>query len=385
MTLHPNLILLALISCCLILFYFAFSVNLRENERRRKIDGLSEALVENDSIGKLLNGSAIDNIPALKILTNNESVATANRCSETPIRVGDKADDHDCISVCANLNAKSINVGDGDEYIVNDTQLKRGGYCKLGRRPNCNMTTTRAFMTLNSIVCKSKFPRVFGGETGDTVLACNNTKINDPNNALWDNKLGRVVTSDNVEPNFDENESYFGVYRYVCRINGTDDNNNRYVQHPFERLQPIRNYCAGALNSAHPEVTTVFDESGRNYRCDCGNPKRTRVTNMYKNDPTTMCIDQDKAASSREHDSRGKKLLRIPYNCFTIKSKVTSVARMLPCPGTQFLEGNSEFSVAQFNYDPNDGEYESLTEHPNQREIGNVKFTDRKGQNIYVV
>lgn len=54
-------------------------------------------------------------------------------------------------------------------------KLTNGIYCSLGPRPNSNPRTTTTMMTINSVVCRSKYPNLFGGTNVNHIAACKNS------------------------------------------------------------------------------------------------------------------------------------------------------------------------------------------------------------------
>ncbi|AUQ43976.1 pif-2 [Esparto virus] len=336
-----------------ILLFYSFKTNIsRQNEDTAK-------KLANDKISALLNGSGINNIPNLNIVSTNPIVSKANECGKGPVYVGTTTSDRECVQTCANSTASSINVSKNDTYIYNDTILTSGAYCIIGPRPLCNMNTSYAMMTINSVVCQSKFPEIVGGVYGSTMVACNNQTINDPQNYLWDyqsNKRFDPLTTQIQDANEILPD---GTYRFRCHFNGVDVQQNKYIAHPFNRFQPIRNYCASATFAAHPNVKTVFDDDNSgSYTCDCGNYDETRLKNIHTGNPMTLC-----SAMSYEvkNDVRSRQLLTVPYRCFTLFSPISDIGRYPPCPNEQLTREGSQYGsvVIPFSYNT-----EVPIEHP---------------------
>lgn len=170
-------VFLILLILSYILLYFRF-VDDHELVSRRKAEYPSL----NDNLRGLTNANGINNIPGITINTNNDQLQMANSCAKGPVRVSDHFDDYDCIETCSSSNAYANVVDEQNEIYVENKKLNHGTYCVLGRRPLCNPRTTIVMKTVNSVVCRSKFPNLFGGKTGNDIVACKNTKINDPLN-----------------------------------------------------------------------------------------------------------------------------------------------------------------------------------------------------------
>lgn len=320
--------------------------------------------LENDKIQSLLNGSGINNIPQLNIVSTNSAVTKANSCGAGPVLISDKTDgfyDIDCVKLCANSSAKALIVHGDEDYIYDSSKLNTGTYCKIGPKPECNMNTTYAIMTINSVTCLSKFPRLVGGPLGNTIVACNNSKIYDPQNYLFDYKyLTRFDPFTTIVSSEDELLPT-GEYRFRCKYNGVDDNENNYIEHPYDRLHPIINYCASNIYRAHPDVKTIFRKTivyPLLYECDCGNYNETRVKHIFPDDKTSQCLS---LSMSLQPDVKKRKLAIVPYKCFTLFSNLNDVGRLLPCPPEQFTrKGNKATSVTI----PLNTTDDALIEHP---------------------
>lgn len=336
-----------------LLLYYSFDKNLQERN-----EDLAQKLA-NDKIQSLMNGSGINNIPQLNIITANPNIAKANACQKGPLYIGTNGTDQDCIRTCTNSSASVINVDEGETYIYESTILQSGAHCIIGPRPQCNMKTSYAMMTVNSVVCRSKFPDIVNGPVGNTIVACNNRQINDPQNYLWDYKYNKKfdpLTSDDI---LDSNELLSdGSYRFRCKFNGYDVRQNKYIEHPYNRFHPFRNYCASQIYAAHPDVKTVINTETGTFECDCGNFDETRVKHMDPNDKTSLCSNVSKEIKT---DVRNRQIMTVPYKCFTLFSPIEDVGKYLPCPDDQFTRDGSQTSFVTV---PFSVKTSALIEHP---------------------
>lgn len=212
-------------------------------------------------------------------------------------------------------------------------------------------------MTLNNITCHSKFPNIFGGETGNQIVACKNHNINHPNNVLWDYKEKREGNPwyTNI---IDENEMYNEDFRFKCKFDGIDDHLNKYIQHPMNRFHPIKNYCAGLLINAPTEIKTVFSPNGQTYVCDCGDFQETRVKLMYPEILNSQCADKSLEIKTIEKD---KQKISIPYKCFNLFSPITDILKYPPCPAEMFTNNGTIINAVNFEFTTNKN---ALIEHP---------------------
>lgn len=300
----------------------------------------------NGKLEALLNGSGINNIPNLNIITTNVALSKANACGKGPVYIGKTGTDKDCVRTCANSTASVINVADGETYIYESSVLHSGANCIIGPRPECNMKTSFAMMTINSIICRSKFPDLLGGSLGTSVVACNNRQITDPQNYLWDYKYNikfNPLTTNILDTNEILND---GSFRFRCKFNGYDIRQNQYIQHPNNRFQPFRNYCASEIYAAHPNVKIVMNTDGT-FKCDCGEFNETRVKNIDPLDNSSLCSNLTHS-DTLEH--KAKRLLTIPYRCFTLFSHLDDVGKYLPCPNDQFTREGSQYGSIKLEY-----------------------------------
>lgn len=365
------------ILCILVIYAAYIFLYYRFDEKRLSAANTQlKDKLRDDSLQKLLNGSGINNLPNLEIITNNTAITTAASCNKEPVLVPEASSDAECIRLCANSTAHHIQVDDGETYIYNSQTLSAGSYCTIAPRPMCNMMTSIALMTVNSVVCRPRNPELIGGMTGNTVVACNDNEISDPRNQLWDYKTNSKFDAPNLLHTIaDINERLdSGEFRYRCVFNGYDERQNPYIQHPQNRFHPFRNYCASEVYQAHPDVKTVWNDETKTFTCDCGDFETTRVKNINPDDPTSYCASKSFEITT---DVRNKKTLTQPYRCFNLFSNVSDVGRYLPCPSDQFTRQGSEFTTVKipFTHHPT-----ALIEHPryadfNEQDAG-VKLGD---------
>lgn len=351
-----------LILCLTIIFMIILLVFFRFDRKTiQKQNKILETELKNSKMQALINGSGINNIPNLNIITNNNAIKTANQCGQGPVYIGDNGNDQDCIRICENSSAHAVNVSNDPssiEYFNDGKQLKAGVYCSIGPRPECNTKTTQVIMTVNSVTCRSKYPDLVGGPLGNTIIACNNNKIYDPHNILWDNRENEPFSPyttifDDVNEMIDEN-----TYRFTCKFDGYDENKNKYIESPLNRFHPYRNYCAQFIYAAHPDVQTKFIDNNQSFICDCGDFEVTRVQNLYKDFPQSPCsnIQQDDKVIVRN-----KRQVTIPYKCFTLFSPITDVGTSFPCPNEQFTRDGSRLGSINVIYTT---DQHDLIEHP---------------------
>lgn len=343
---YTVLLCILVIYAIYLLLYYSFDKNIKENNEKLAVR------LKDNKIQALLNGSGINNIPNLNIITTNAAITKANDCSRGPVYIGTTGTDNDCIQTCSNASASVINVHEGEIYTYESSVLTTGAHCIIGERPQCNMNTSYAMMTINSIVCRSKYPDIVGGPLSTTVVACNNQQIVDPQNFLWDYRYNQkfnplsTIIADTDEKLAD------GSFRFRCQFNGVDVRKNKYIQHPQNRFHPIRNYCASNITSAHPDVQTVFSSDLTSFTCNCGDPEITRVKNLDVNDPSSICSTFSVEIKT---EVRSRQIMTLPYRCFTLFSPISDVGKYLPCPNNQLTVDGPQYSRIDipFSLNPN--------------------------------
>lgn len=298
------------------------------------------AKLNNERSRILANGSGIYNVN-VDIETNDAKILAATKCGEgaqqvSPIILSDQY----CQKMCLTQNAFGLMVDDNETYIYNNVQLKEGAYCLLGTRPECNTETTIVLMTLNSVVCKLRYPNVIGGETGNKIIACNTQNLYSPNNILMDRLTGKamnpytVIISNGIDEKMED-----GSYRFYCSF-GKDIMGNQYVEHPIDRFKPFRNFCAKDIYSAHPDVKMIIHDN-YDITCDCGDFQTTRVLNSIANDPYSTCWP--KLGSEEKTDEDGRSFIRYTLRCLDVNDFLSANGQHPWCLPDTFTTGTSKF------------------------------------------
>lgn len=346
-----------------LLLWYSFQANIKQSteEWAKKL--------QNNKINALLNGSGINNIPNLNIISTNAQVTTANDCQNGPVYIGEQGTRDDCIQTCVNSSANVLNVREGDTYAYDSHILQKGAYCIIGPRPQCNMRTTIALMTINSIICRSKFPNIIGGDLGTEIVACNNRIISDPQNILWDYGKNEKFSPYTTTITDADEKLPDGSYRFACKYNGTDSASNNYIPNPLDRFHPMINYCAGLVRAADSSVQTVFDMNDQTFHCDCGDFEQTRVQNIDPNNKASQCsnlIVEDRVVT------KSKRELIVPYKCFNLFSPLSDVGRYLPCPNDLFTRDGAQMATVTIPFTLNPSE---VIEHPKYADMNNANVS----------
>lgn len=304
-------------------------VNYNYKEIFNKQDSMFEDL-KSDALNSLINGSGVHNLPSIKIETNNNELKVIQSCESGPLFLGPTGTVSDCVSKCASTNVSLLQVESGEEIFVENVMLGVGSWCILGPPPECNLKTTYVEKTLNGIACKSRYPQLYGGVTGELVIGCNDKRYYNPKNRLYDELNKEFVNPRTIYMDHEEETLPDGSLRFTCKYDGVDSMGNKYVPHVSNRFHPTRNYCAKEIFAAHPDVkfTTTGD-------CDCGTFTETRVKNKIVDDPKTVCTSN--------YMEKGAETLNVGIDCFTVNSPVvdlnTPTAR--PCTADKFVSVGS--------------------------------------------
>ncbi|XP_053206211.1 uncharacterized protein LOC128390506 [Panonychus citri] len=272
-------------------------------------------------------------------------------CSRKPVEISDFISSptlHDCRKLCMNEKVTLINVGPEEDVFYENEKLGiNKSYCFLSKSAyvHCNPHTTRTIFSINSHICQSKFPNMFGGVSGDQVVACNDKLINDPRNILWDNEYNKAVSASNIEM-YDEDQLMPDRknFRFTCNYNGEDEMENKYIPHPINRFKPIRNWCASKVFRAAASIQTQFigidpndpTSSLSDYKCDCGDRQITRSENSIPNDFHSQCIPFY-VYTETPTTKKARKTFNYTYNCFTLNSPISFVTQYLPCNSDVFV------------------------------------------------
>lgn len=298
-----------------------FSYDYNMSSYLKYLSSTSLSLLSKD-LANLMNGNNLQNLPSLNITSNDATVNMLQQCTNGPIYMGNEGSDFSCRQMCGS-SARTFVVGNNETVVSNGEVLRPGTWCMLNP-PDCNLNTTYAVATINSVICRSKHPRVYGGDTGNLIVACNNEHHFNIQNILWDNLNNRRVTQFSDMQDVDELLPN-GLYRFTCRF-GDDDYGNQYISHPIDRVHPTRNYCSKDLFFGHRSIREL-----ENNICDCGNYQDTRVRNKLPNDPTSTC-------TSCFHERReAQNISTASSECFTLFSSYDNITNRLPCMPNQFL------------------------------------------------
>lgn len=193
----------------------------------------------------------------------------------------------------SNINCNEICLGGSEDqfqfkYIdtnhrivsANRKVLPVGGYCLPKEVALCNLNVSYALTGINSYECRTAFPQLLGGITGNQIIGCA------PFNSFIDRKRN-VSHVQYVPPNFriddiDEKLSN-GSFRYVCQIPEDVQYHDMASMGLGSRFQLTANSCS------------VFDRSGKfdlqTHKCLCPNIKNS--ASIFKHNQENTSTSQN--------------------------------------------------------------------------------------------
>lgn len=282
-----------------------------------------DAALADEELSKLINANALQNLPSVTLETNNADVQNVQKCQDSAVWLAQEytsALELTCKTACGS-NGTVVQISDTDEYYHRGTRLSSGVWCIINP-PNCNLRTTYVVATLSGTTCRTKYPNLFGGSTGDRIVACSDAAY-DTGGVLWDYSRNEAVDPSTVEMTNEDELIADGQYRFRCKF-GDDQDGNAWLPHPMNRFHPLRDPCTNTIYRAHRTVGANVSATG--WSCDCGDSTVTRVKNLNSSDAKSTCT------SCFRETQEGKS--QQPYDCFTVNSDYLAINNLPPCLGT---------------------------------------------------
>jgi len=297
------------------------------------------AQLENEAVANLINGNSLVNLPNITFITNNPEIQQQVNCQNGAIYLGPNDGSNyigACKSQCGGAGNLIVIETEADEYFVNGTKLGVGVWCSVQPLP-CNLKTGYVVASLNSYVCRPKYPNMFGGPTASNIIACNNENYSATGSQLWDYKFNVAVDPSSVIMSNEDEKLSDGTFRFRCKF-GKDTNRNPYVENPLNRFHPMRNWCNKTVPAAHPDVKLRVTTSPDTWLCDCGDYRITNVKNADPDNPQSTCSAciYELTGDLQEERFNGAEIT-FPRTCFNINSPYTQVFTDLPCNPNNFI------------------------------------------------
>ena len=290
----------------------------------------------NENIAKLLNADTLENLPNITLVSDNTEIEALKKCKDGAIFMGPLVEENSYLKQCkkkCGSNGVIIDINIETEYYSNGLKLTEGSWCILNS-VSCNPKTSYVVATVNSTVCKSKYPNMFGGPSGNNVIACNNEYYPATGSILWDNLKNEPIDPLTINMSHEDETLSDGSFRFSCQFN-EDINQNKYIAHPLNRFQPIRDPCKNTIHKASPEVKAVINST--DWFCECGNYMETRVRNIDLGNTKSTCTN----CLMKKLDPTTN-TITIPFTCFTLKSSYKDAKEMLPCISSKFTRHGNQ-------------------------------------------
>lgn len=277
----------------------------------------------NSETETLLEINPLNNLPEVKYInTGNQEIDDAQKDA---LYLGPNIENDNY--KCANT---LMVITETDEYYLNGAKLKTGTWC-VKKQNNCNLRTGYVVSGPSGLVCRTKFPNMFGGNDASKIVACNNEVYPSTSSILWDNRYGEPVNPFTVLMT-DENEQLpNGDYRFTCKYT-QDEMKNNYLPHPLNRFHPIRNPCTKTIFSAGDSIKMNITPT--DWNCDCGDPHISRVWPLNDNNLKLGCSS---CVFIKYNDTENHTDYKIPYSCLTNNSPIGKLSDIVPCISEKFI------------------------------------------------
>ena len=285
----------------------------------------------NKKMTNLINANTLENLPNISLVTDNSEIKDLQKCKQGATFMGPLMEENSYLKQCKKKcggNGIVINIDNETEYYSNGIKLTEGSWCIIESVP-CNSKTGYVVATVNSTLCKSKYPNMFGGPSATTVIACNNENYPATGSILWDNMRNEPVNPLTINMSHEAETLSDGSYRFTCKYND-DINGNNYIPHPLNRFHPIRDPCKKTIYKASVDVKVILTST--DWFCDCGTFSKTRVTNIDKANSKSTCT------SCLNKSDPSTDTVTVPFNCFTLNSSYKDASEMFPCTSSKFTE-----------------------------------------------
>lgn len=286
-----------------------------------------KASAMNDSLMKLKNANTISNLPEVSLITNNNDLSNLINCKNKITYLGSNTDNETMLKTYRNMckttcggAGELLMVENKNDYVYNNKFVDPGVYCTVEPSP-CNLNTGYVISSINSVVCRSKYPRLFGGPTASTIIACNDEMNPSTGSVLWDYANNEAVDTSKVLLTHEDETLPDGSYRFRCKYNETQ-NKNPYIPHPLDRFHPIPDKCNDSIYAASYSVHAVVTNTS--WSCDCGEFADTRVKHLDENNPKSTC-------TSCYRETINSNTFKVPYVCFKDTAPYTMPRDFQPC------------------------------------------------------
>lgn len=236
-----------------------------------------------------------------------------------------------CVFVCKSYNYSLRIIDNNDQMFVARQKLSTGFWCIRKNLNKCHLSLADAVQMYvgvknnskhpEDVLCLSKYPQLFGGKNGNSIIGCNGKIIDRRTNphTMYKDLVPSTFRLNNVDELTDVGDKR--DFAIVC-AEARDSRQNLLVPSQLgNRFELIENYCALYLNqtsTAHfmgslPNVEPNFS----NHTCNCGN-RSLQLMNI-QNDlkrPCTSCYSIHLINQNQMH-------LSVP--CYTLQASMATI------------------------------------------------------------
>ncbi|MBT0716616.1 Pif-2 protein [Dolichomitus sp. PSUC_FEM 10030005] len=200
--------------------------------------------------------------------------------------LGDANIYEDCSRICRESTdyVYEYMYSNSDDPLEFNGELLFGAYCVLKSVNACNRRISDVVQLSNGFYCLSKFPRMFGGSTGNKIIGCGGELRDNLFDTVYTNYFPidvEITDIDEYMPGED-----FKKYRFECATNVDSQSNDKLIPPDFDRFKGIPNYCASLIYRADPSIVADWNTG----ECIC-NQERDDIKHLFdkKINPCTTC------------------------------------------------------------------------------------------------
>ncbi|UBZ25493.1 PIF-2 [Crangon crangon nudivirus] len=336
------LLVLSLVVCAIILYSFTF-LKVDVSEYTKYVQETTTEFLNQDIVN-LTMANTLSNLPHINIVTNNSDIEQLQLCKDNILYMGPVVDNEEVYSkyraTCkfqCGAQGDLISVTKDQEFYYNNKAIAEGVWCALAPQP-CNMNTGYVQATVNSTVCRTKYPALFGGPVASNIIACNDENYIATGSVLWDYANNEAVDPVTIVMTDEQEQLPDGSYRFRCKYNETVMG-NKYIAHPLDRFHPIPDPCNNTIYRADYSVGVKYADN--TWHCDCGDSSITRVKNLDSLDPKSTCTSCFK---DRTNDQ-----FKVPYICFNTSSIYSMPKDHPPCIDSFDAKGGNSCASITLN------------------------------------
>lgn len=232
----------------------------------------------------------------------------------------------DCQTLCGETFVKyTVSIDSRDQFYLSTIQLEPGTYCIPRKSNECNTFTTYGIYNLQGWSCVLKYPHLYAGEHGNSIVACKSKYAkNNVDNYLWDKLTNSITERMDGDP-FELLDD--GSFRYECHCHSFDFMNNPMKALKMFPFTCVSDYC---VRNIYQAAAAGFNENTQQCECEPG-------TNKDLNDFTTACVPPAVVVMDRD--------IVTGFKSCTSKNSILH-SQSFPCP--DFFKAEQAVNLVRF-------------------------------------